>query len=229
MLPISEIFYSIQGEGLNIGRPSIFIRLYYCNLYCTWCDTKYTWENQSKAKEGIDYYSMDYDSIIKEISKYNCKSIVITGGEPLINQNKLAPLVKLLKNLGYYIEIETNGTLIPIKELIENVDLFTVSPKLSNSGVKEDQRIREDALHFFSKLDKTIFKFVIQERKDLNEVLDIIEKFKIERRRVFLMPEGTDRDILDLRSSWIIEECKKHDFKFSPRLHIMLWGNKRGV
>ncbi len=229
MLPISEIFFSIQGEGLNLGQPSVFIRLYYCNLYCVWCDSKYTWENWKNAREGIDFIALSLEDIIKIISKYDCKHVIITGGEPLIHQSKLSKLVQALKERGYYVEIETNGTIAPSKELIKAVDLFTVSPKLSNSKVKFEQRIRPEVLKVFSNLDNCVFKFVIQEKEDLEEVFCIIDDFKIDKSKVFLMPEGVSKEVLEERSSWLVEECKKYGFKFTPRLHIMIWGNKRGV
>lgn len=229
MLPISEIFYSIQGEGINLGRPSIFIRLYYCNLYCSWCDTKYTWENQANAKEGIDYVNMSVEQILEAISKYECKNVVITGGEPLLNQSRLIGLLKVLKEKGYYTEIETNGTIIPKEELIKFVDLFTVSPKLSNSGVKFEQRIRYDALKVFSSLPNSVFKIVIQNKEDIKEVLELVEEIKIDNSKVLLMPEGRSKEVLDERTSWLVEECKKYGFRYTPRLHIMIWGNRRGV
>jgi len=229
MLPISEIFYSIQGEGLNLGRPSIFIRLYYCNLYCSWCDTKYTWLNQEKAKEGIDYFLMDNEVIYKAISSYPANNVVITGGEPLLHQSKLVDLIKLLKTKNYSVEIETNGTIMPKADLIDKVDLFTVSPKLANSGVKYEHRIRKDVLKLFSSLENAVFKFVIQEKEDIEEVLSLVKELGIKNEKIFLMPEGTNPSILLSRSSWLVEICKEFNFKFSPRLHIMIWGNKRGV
>ncbi len=228
MLPISEIFFSIQGEGLNLGKPSVFIRLYYCNLYCIWCDTKYTWKNQFKAKEGIDFVSLSVKEIVEIVSKYGCKNVVITGGEPLVHQSKLSELIRVLKERDYYVEIETNGTIAPDEELLNLIDLFTVSPKLSNSKVKLEQRIRPEALKVFSKLDNCVFKFVIQEEEDLEEVLCIVKDFNIDKNKVFLMPEGVDKETLEKRSSWLVEECKKYGFRFTPRLHIMIWGNKRG-
>ncbi|HLI45863.1 MAG TPA: 7-carboxy-7-deazaguanine synthase QueE [Geobacterales bacterium] len=228
MLPISEIFYSIQGEGLHAGRPSVFIRLYYCNLYCSWCDSKYTWENQAKAKEGIDYFLVDDSSLFKIISNYKSKNIVITGGEPLIHQSYLINTLKSLKERGYRIEIETNGTVMPKEELIQLVDLFTVSPKLSNSNVKYEHRIKPAVLSFFSSLENSVFKFVIVSNEDIEEVLSLIKEFKISNEKVMLMPEGTDLETLVKRSIWLVEICKEHNFRYSPRIHIMLWGNKRG-
>jgi len=229
-IPISEIFYSIQGEGINIGKPAIFIRLYYCNLYCNWCDSKYTWENQKNAKENIDFLLLDAYTIYKKIKDYNSKHVVITGGEPLLHQTSLINLLKLLKNEGFYIEMETNGTLLPNEEIVKYVDLFNVSPKLSNSSIKKEIRIRGNVISFFVKLDKSIFKFVIQNENDIHELMeDFIIPYNIPKEKVILMPEATDEITLKERSLWLIEICKKYNFRYTTRLQILLYGNKRGI
>jgi 7-carboxy-7-deazaguanine synthase len=227
-LPVSEIFFSIQGEGVNIGKPSLFIRLYFCNLSCVWCDSKYTWENQDKAKEGIDYFLMDIQEILNYISKFDCNRVVITGGEPLLHQEKLKNLLKELKNKGYYIEIETNGTIKPKEEIIKLVDLFNVSPKLSNSKVDYKLRIRNEVLKVFSEINNSIFKFVICDVKDLDEVDELVKKLNIKKEKVYLMPEGTDEKTIKERSLWLIDESKKRNYNFTTRLHILMFGNQRG-
>jgi 7-cyano-7-deazaguanosine (preQ0) biosynthesis protein QueE len=227
-LPVSEIFFSIQGEGVNIGKPSIFIRLYFCNLSCVWCDSKYTWENQNKAKEGIDYFLMDIQEILNYINKFDCNRVVITGGEPLLHQEKLKNLLKELKNKGYYIEIETNGTIKPKEEIIKLVDLFNVSPKLSNSKVDYKLRIRNEVLKVFSEINNSIFKFVICDVKDLDEVDELVKKLNIKKEKVYLMPEGTDEKTIKERSLWLIDESKKRNYNFTTRLHILMFGNQRG-
>ncbi|MEM4310880.1 MAG: 7-carboxy-7-deazaguanine synthase QueE [Nitrososphaerales archaeon] len=229
LIPVSEIFYSIQGEGINIGKPAVFLRTYYCNLNCCWCDSKYTWENQSKAKEGIDYFNLSPEDLIYEIAKYPCKHLVITGGEPLIHQNSLLKLIRRLKEMDYYIEVESNGTIKPLKDFLDLIDCFNLSPKLSNSGIEGRRRLKEEVLKLFTSKDKTYFKFVICERKDLDEVGEIIKLFSIKREKVILMPEGTNTETLNRRSEWLIEECKKRGFRFSPRLHILIYGNRRGL
>jgi len=228
-IPISEIFFSIQGEGINIGKPAIFLRLYYCNLYCEWCDTKYTWVNQKNAKEGIDYKNFTVGEILSEIKKYPAKHVVITGGEPLIFQKHLLPLVKLLRMEKYYVEIETNGTIKPLEELVRYVDNFSVSPKLNNSKVSHNVRIKANVLEFFSNLDNAFFKFVICDKNDIIELESLIRQFNINKEKVILMPEGTEIETLKDRSLWITEYCKKNSYRFSPRLHILIYGNKRGI
>ena len=118
MLKISEIFYSIQGEGWRQGFATIFIRLAGCNLRCSWCDTAYAWGDGEEWEE---------QAIIEHIAQQNCPWVCLTGGEPLIQDLRL--LCRLLKKEGYRIQIETNGTISPSKELKESIDHWTVSPK----------------------------------------------------------------------------------------------------
>lgn len=229
LVPICEIFYSIQGEGVNAGLPTILIRTYFCNLNCSWCDTKYSWRAGKNAKEGKDYFLLSVDDIISEISKYRCKNVVITGGEPFLYQANLLNLLKTLKEKGYYVEIETNGTIKPRLDLLKLADLVTVSPKLSNSKIKKEKRIKREVLEIFSKSKKTYFKFVVSKHNDLNEIDKIVKELEIDKSKVILMPEAKSKRILAKRSIWLVEECKKRCFRYSPRLQIMLYGNRRGM
>ncbi len=202
---ISEIFYSIQGEGLSIGKPAIFLRLSGCHLRCTWCDSKFAWDLKS-GKE------INTKEIIKEIKKYPAKHLVITGGEPLIQQSALKELFTQIK--GYYIEMETSGSIK--SELHKYIDQYNCSPKMKNSGNKTFK------LEKFPK-EKTNYKFVVSDEKDIRE----IKSLKIPKKQIILMPEGTKKRELTERSKWLVEICKKENFRFSPRLHINIWGNKR--
>lgn len=224
-LPISEIFYSIQGEGVHAGWPSIFIRTYFCNLSCSWCDTKYTWLGQDKAREGYEYRLIEKRDLHELIMKYDCRHLVITGGEPMLHQR---PLLFMLRELAgsYAIEIETNGTIKPLQELIDIVEFFNVSPKLSNSGMSG--RVSSEALDAYKRSGKAWFKFVLCEKDDIYEVEDFVRRYNLPRDRVMLMPEGVDRDTIIIRSGWIAELCKSYGYIYCPRLHIMLYGNERG-
>ena len=137
-LPIAEMFLSVQGEGINAGTPSVFLRTYFCNLTCTWCDTKYTWLNQDASRSGIDYQPMTADAVYQKVMAYGCKHVVVTGGEPLMHQRALIPLLSALKKAGASVEVETNGTLEPSQEMVEVVEYFNVSPKTSNSLVDSE-------------------------------------------------------------------------------------------
>ena len=211
-LLVNEIFYSIQGEGPNAGKPAVFLRLAGCNLRCEWCDTKHALHANSKLETRNS-------KILKTIRQYPCKHLVITGGEPLLQQSGLKELVSKLKD--YYIEVETNGS-IPIK-ISKFIEQINCSPKLKNSkNTPYPLKIR-------SANKKVIYKFVVQNESDLADIRQFIMDNGISGQKVYLMPEGLNKKIVQERSKWIIEICKKEGYNFSPRLHIMLYGNKRGV
>lgn len=221
-----EIFYTIQGEGSSVGCPAIFVRLSLCNLHCVWCDTPYTWDwKRFKPEEQI--VKIDNQSIINELQKYpQCKRVVFTGGEPLLQDAKLASLFKMLK--GYWIEVETNGTIIP-DECGIYVLQYNVSPKLGNSGNQKHRRDVEGVMTFFAQSYKSTFKFVIATDKDLEEVLELVNKYEINKDKVILMPEGVNEEQLREKGIWLTEFCKEKGFRFSTRLHVLLYGQKRGT
>lgn len=208
---ISEIFYSIQGEGTNTGAPAIFIRLAGCHLRCVWCDSKFTWDMKS-GKE------MSTAAIIKVINKYPCKHLVITGGEPLIQQSGIKEL--LLKLPEYYVEIETSGTIVSF--ISEFINQYNCSPKLKNS------KNRPMSLQKFPE-EKTWYKFVVDKKSDTKEIKEMMKKYSLPKEKIILMPQGITREEMTEKSPWIAEICKKENWHFSTRLHIEIWGNKRGV
>lgn len=228
-LPVSEIFLSVQGEGIHAGTPSVFLRTYFCNLTCTWCDSKYTWQNQDKSTDGVDYRGMKARDVLDRVLAFNCKHLVLTGGEPLLHQRLLPMILSRLKKEGLYVELETNGTIVPKAEMLELVDCFNVSPKTSNSHVDRRVRTRRMALNGLVTSGKAWFKFVVSDFGDLSEVEELIGEFSIPRDRVMLMPEGTDTTLLLERGRWLVDVCKERGFRFTPRLHILLFGNKRGT
>jgi len=222
-----EIFYSIQGEGVNIGKPAVFLRLGLCNLACTWCDTKYTWDwEEYDPKEQI--IEMPLEEVEREILGYNCKYLVITGGEPMIQQGQLVPLLERLKNKEFRIEIETNGTIVPSPKLANLIDHWSVSPKLENSGNLLSSREVPEGYRFFCELSSSHFKYVIQNEDDFAEVQSIVQKYNLPAERIVLMPEAKDKETLVKKSRWLVELCKAQGYLFSTRLHILLWGNERG-
>ncbi len=211
MLIVSEIFHSIQGEGPNAGYPCVFLRTAGCNLRCTWCDTPYALEFRQGKK-------MQVDEIIETIESFGTNHLVITGGEPMIQQKALQEMLEKLKN--YYVEIETNGG---FESSIDSyVHQYNCSPKLSGSGNKSYE------LKLLPN-EKTWYKFVIGNEKDMKETLEFIEKYKLPKKRIRLMPEGETEAKSKKNSLWLIEACKKYGFIFNPRIHILLYGTKRGV
>ena len=223
-MKIAELFYSIQGEGSLVGVPSVFIRTSGCNLRCGWCDTPYaSWE-----PEGAD---LTLDQIVDRVKAHPARHVVLTGGEPMIAP-EIVPLTGRLRALGYHITIETAGTVFqPV-----DCDLMSISPKLANStpnggwaAEHNRLRIQPDVLADLMARYQYQLKFVIQKPADLEEVRALIRALEADRSRVILMPEGTDRERLRERAVWLAEICKQEGFRFSPRLHVDLYGNRRGV
>ena len=214
---IAECFFSVQGEGVTAGLPAVFIRLQGCSVGCVWCDTKYSWDPAGGREAELS-------ELLEEVAAYPCRRVVVTGGEPL-ESALFVPLVETLKTSGFTIEVETSGTLPPPRA---PVDQWNVSVKLANSGVPEAKRINPAAIRAFLGKDAW-WKFVVVDERDCAEVLTLAERFALPRERILLMPEGIRREEILERSAWVVEACKRHGFRYSPRLHILLWGARRGV
>ncbi len=224
-MKIAEIFHSVQGEGSLVGAPSVFIRTSGCNLRCSWCDTPYT----SWHPEGIE---MTEAAILDSARATGAPYAVLTGGEPLIAPGA-ASLIAQLHAAGLHVTVETAGT-IYLEKL--DCDLMSISPKLSNSTPEGPFRVQHERLRLQPDTLKSLIseyeyqlKFVITEGRDLEEACALVEQLKADRRNVILMPEGIDPQILHKRSLWLVELAKQTGFRFSPRLHVDLWGNRRGV
>ncbi|MCB0431008.1 MAG: 7-carboxy-7-deazaguanine synthase QueE [Flavobacteriales bacterium] len=240
----AEVFFSEQGEGKSVGRPSVFVRLSRCNLYCFWCDTDYTWNWKgtryphvrdsavgSKFDKAEETVLMDADALTELVRRFPCHHLVITGGEPLVQMKDLAIWLTELKASfpEYHVEFETNGTLTPSVELDAVADQYNVSVKLSNSRVKESERIRPEAIRFFVASPKSNFKFVLDNNRDLEEVQSLQATFNIAPERIYLMPQGTTPGELNERMPWIQALCEQHGYQPSDRLHIHKYGSRRGV
>ena len=223
-----EIFHSIQGEGPSVGTPSVFLRLATCNLSCSWCDTKYTWDWQHYEYER-EVMELSHEQVERQICGYPCSHLVITGGEPLLQQQGLLPLVQSLDRRGFSFEVETNGTVVPDPRIEPLIDQWNVSPKLSNSGIELRRREIPEALHSFARRENSYFKFVVAEPADVKEVRALAQDYGIGKDRVVLMPEGRDADVLLERGKWLSQVCVEEGFRFTPRLHILLWGDKRAT
>jgi 7-carboxy-7-deazaguanine synthase len=222
-----EIFYSLQGEGITAGTPTVFLRLATCNLTCTWCDTKYTWDWQHYDVKR-EVVALSIEEVEQRVLAFRCRHLVITGGEPLLQQNALAPVAASLKSQGFYCEVETNGTVVPHPALVEAIAQWNVSPKLKNSGTQLDRREVANALVAFRDLANAYFKFVVVESADVDEVCQLVDRYSLSPQRVILLPEGTTPQALALRGRWVAGLCADLGFRFSTRLHILLWGDERG-
>ncbi|MEE9170557.1 MAG: 7-carboxy-7-deazaguanine synthase QueE [bacterium] len=234
IINISEIFYSIQGEGTSIGTPALFVRLQGCNLTCTWCDTPYTWK-PGQNKEFIKY---DVPDLANEI-EYDLNSasdhciIVFSGGEPLLQQEQLQAIISSLhkSRVHHKYEIETNGTLFPgaLEQFAERIQL-NVSPKLENSEVPKEKRYCRDILSRLAANDSeftTFFKFVVTGPADIDEILSNFDF--VPREKIIIMPEGVTRESQVEGLSNLVEICKREGFRLIPRMHTLIWENQRGV
>lgn len=216
---IAEVFFSIQGEGPTAGLPAVFVRLQGCSVGCAWCDTKYSWDPAGGRQ-------IDLGALVAEVAAYPCRRIVITGGEPL-ESALFSPLVADLRDRGMDVEVETSGTVVPPAP-VDGPIQWNVSVKLAGSGVARARRINAEAIARFRER-QAWWKFVVGDDDDLAEVLDLAERFALPRERILLQPEAIRPEHLAARSPWVIEACKRHGFRFSPRLHVMTWGARRGV
>eukprot|EP00918_Siedleckia_nematoides_P069419 GHVU01151445.1.p1 GENE.GHVU01151445.1~~GHVU01151445.1.p1 ORF type:complete len:222 (+),score=25.63 GHVU01151445.1:282-947(+) len=219
-LNVSEIFHAIQGEGKYTGANVVFLRLSGCDLHCTWCDTKYHWA-------GIE---MELEDVAKEIYNFKSNRIVVTGGEPMLQQEILIELFKIINiNHDYHTTIETNGTIIPNKEMKILVNHWACSPKLANSGNDLNKRINYDALQAINKMDDSIFKFVVSSEEDMEEIKFLEEQVPLKHDKIYLMKEGMTTAEQYQNMPEFVNMCRDLGYHFSPRLHVMVFDNLRGV
>lgn len=223
-MKIAEIFYSLQGEGSLIGVPSVFVRTSGCNLRCSWCDTPYTsWQPEGKEQS--------LDEILSQVAAYPVQYVVVTGGEPMIAP-EIDALTGKLRERGLHITIETAGTVFsPVA-----CDLMSISPKLANSTPEGSWARQHERLRFQPEVLRRLMeaydyqlKFVVAAPADLGEIGRMLDQIQADRSKVILMPEGIDAAVLRERGVWLAEVARREGFRFSPRLHIELWGNRRGV
>jgi len=228
-MKVAEVFYPIQGEGLLSGVPSVFVRTSGCNLRCWFCDSDYT----SWHVEGED---LSVAAVLERMAAFPAHHAVVTGGEPMIAPG-IEALTLGLRQRGYHITIETAATVFKSVEC----DLASLSPKLASSTPweREDGRFAErherlrrqpEVIRAFMARHPYQLKFVIDRPADLDEVqLLLAELPGVDRGRVLLMPQGVTADEVRARGLWLLEECKRHGFRYCPRLHIELYGNRRGT
>jgi len=230
---IAEIFHSVQGEGLLLGVPSVFVRTSGCNLRCRWCDTPYaSWNPEGEERTP--------DEIVRRVTAYGCRHVVLTGGEPMV-AGGLGELARLLKAEGLHITIETAATVAPGGI---PCDLASLSPKLADSTPSEDlagpwsrrheeTRRRPEVIREWLENYESQLKFVVSSPGQLPEIEELLAEVGVvegfPRDRVLLMPEGTEPETLGKKAPVLAELCIEHGFRFAPRLHIDLFGNTRGT
>ncbi len=240
-----EIFHTIQGEGVSVGAPAVFIRASRCNLHCVWCDTDHTWNfkgtpwpHEKDALPGYAKYrkaevtwEIEPLEAAQQVLAFVCSRTVITGGEPLLQEKAFLEMIGHIRKRQpeHLFEVETNGTRIPSPEFHAAVNQFNVSPKLSNAAMPEAVRLDAKALTFFAFSPKAWFKFVVAESADLGEVEALRSAYALPRERILLMPEGRTCAELDRHAVQLAEICRDQGYRFCDRLHIRLWGDQRGV
>ena len=240
-----EIFHTIQGEGISAGLPAVFIRASRCNLHCVWCDTDHTWNFEGTPwpheKDAVPGYAKHRKADVtceitpadaaRRILAFNCPRVVITGGEPLLQEDGFLEMIRMIRAEmpDCVFEVETNGTRIPCPALADAADQFNVSPKLSNAGMPETLRLNDEALRYFAASPKAWFKFVVSSPDDLTEIKSLETKHAISREHILLMPEGRTAAELDQTAPQLADLCRELGYRFCDRLHIRLWGDRRGV
>lgn len=226
-LVVSEVFGPTwQGEGPSLGRRAGFVRLGRCNLECSFCDTPYTWR-WTDHDPAVELTSRSAAEILAEIEAMAVPLVVVTGGEPLVQQARLVPLLRALRDGGWAVEVETAGTIAPAPQVVEMVTLFNVSPKLANSGNPVERRYRPEVLRAFEDTGRAAFKFVAVEPSDLDEIAQVVDACGLSD--VWVMPEGTDAAALVERSRALIDHVAARGWNFTTRLQVLLWGDRRGV
>lgn len=225
-LVVAEVFGpTFQGEGPSIGRRAGFVRLGRCNLDCSWCDTPYTWD-WDRYDPAAELHRASVASVLAELDDMAPEIVVVTGGEPLLQQRRLIPLIEGCAARGWPVEIETNGTIAPDDRMAEVVGQWNVSPKLANSGVAHSKRIRPDALSALRGTARAVFKFVVADPQELDEVAGLVDAHRLEP--IWIMPEGTDATTLLERARDLSEPVLARGWNLTPRLHVLLWGDQRG-
>lgn len=226
-LAVSEIFGpTFQGEGPSMGRRCSFLRLSGCNLRCSWCDTPYTWD-WSRYDVAAERTLLDVDAILDALASHGTDMLVVSGGEPLLQQRRLLPLLVALRDRSMRVEVETAGTVVPAADVVSRVAQFNVSPKLTNSGNVVSRRYRPAVLDALQATGRAVWKFVAVSPVDLDEIGDLVARHRLSP--VYVMPEGTTAEVITARMRELADPVLARGWNLSTRLHVLLYGNRRGV
>jgi 7-cyano-7-deazaguanosine (preQ0) biosynthesis protein QueE len=226
LLTISEVFGpTFQGEGPSVGQRAGFVRLGRCNLDCDWCDSKFSWD-WSNYDPDKELSTSDTGAVLHQLEGMHVDLVVITGGEPLLQQHAIVPLLEGCRERAWRVEVETNGTIRPAV----NAGLVTqwnVSPKLANSGIPLPRRYRPDVLRAFEATGRAVFKFVVTAPAELDEIAGMADECRLST--IYVMPEGIDAATVTGRLQELAEPVLERGWHLTPRLHILVWGDRRGV
>jgi 7-carboxy-7-deazaguanine synthase len=229
-LRVAEVFGpTAQGEGPHVGHVSAFVRLSGCNLSCAWCDTPYTWD-WTRYDESAESTVEDAGALADKACAMSVERVILTGGEPLVQQRHLAPFLARCAHWRVPVDVETNGTIAPLAEVRELVDTFVVSPKVMPSAEQLPEKTsRTAALAVFAQLareGKAVFKYVARDLADLNAVCGHVVEHELSP--VYVMPEGRSAAAILTATRTIADEVIAHGWRLSTRLHVLAWGDERG-
>jgi len=231
-LVVSELFGpTFQGEGPSAGRRCLFLRLAGCTLACTWCDTPYTWD--WKGRNGARFYPAQEMRLMPVEHIYACLHerggdfLVVSGGEPMLQQARLVPLLRRLTADRWRIEVETAGVRPPFDAMAEVVTQFNVSPKLSSSGNARARRLNPDAIRSLQATGKAIWKFVAADTHDLDEVAEFEDAYDL--KPIYIMPQGVSGEaIIDIARA-LSAQILRRGWSLTLRTHVLIYGDRRGV
>jgi 7-cyano-7-deazaguanosine (preQ0) biosynthesis protein QueE len=226
ILTVSEVFGpTVQGEGPSAGQRAGFLRLGRCNLCCDWCDTPFSWD-WGRYDPDRELSTWTTGNLLRQLDGMHVDLVVITGGEPLLQQRALEPLLRALRERQTKVEVETNGTLRPTVD-DGLVTQWNVSPKLANSGMALERRYRPAVLGAFQATGRAVFKFVVTNAKELDEIQAMIDECGL--TNIYVMPEGTDAATITARMQQLVDPVVARGWNLTSRLHILIWGDRRGV
>lgn len=231
-LAVSEVFGpTFQGEGPSLGRRCSFVRLGGCNLHCVWCDTPYTWDWTGQNGKVFDprreLTKITTADVWAEVQRQSTGMLVVTGGEPLLQQDGLAELLDRAKRAGWWVEVETAGSVEPSSAVVGLVDGFNVSLKLANSGNDLKERQSELAISALQLSGKANWKFVVTKLEDLEEIQVLADAFDL--HPIWVMPEGIDAETISARMETLADAVLERGWNLTTRLQILIWGNRRGA
>lgn len=208
-IPISEIFYSLQGEGTRMGVPSVFIRFWGCNLSCEFCDSHFSWDSNIEKPKHLPL-----DEVVQEVSSFSVKNLIFTGGEPMLQQKNIRAICDRID--PSFVEVETNGTIE--SDIDDIVDQYNVSPKFD---------FKNPIPLVFS--EKTFWKFIIRNQDDIHMADEFCAERGILKEMILFQPEGKTKKELDAILPLASEAALARGVCLSPRLHILLWDDARSV
>jgi organic radical activating enzyme len=225
-LLVAEMFGpTFQGEGPSAGQRAVFVRTSRCNLSCSWCDTPYTWD-WSRFDPQAEARRVPVEEVAAWALDLPVRLVVVTGGEPLLQEAGLAELTGRLAAARRVVEVETNGTMPPSAALVEGVTQFNVSPKLTSSGLLPARRLDTAALRAFAACGKAVFKFVVSAVGELDEIARLQDEFGLDQ--VWVMPQGVTSAGVLAGMRDLADQALARGWNLSPRLQVLLWENARG-